>query len=158
MVSEEKMFRIQPTRNKNCLWWPCYLTDLHFTGDICIFYFLVFCHHLASVVSKLFTFESSPVKPPGQMNQNLVGSICGRSSIKIANKLSNLNRGPSIGASYQVLVHLAKRFRSRFFRNWPIINKNCSAAMFVNGSNDMSNLYSTYGRSSIEIAHFVLIS
>jgi hypothetical protein len=26
-VSEEKIFRNQPTRNKNFLWWPCLLTD-----------------------------------------------------------------------------------------------------------------------------------
>jgi hypothetical protein len=63
------------------------------------------------------------------MNRNLVGSIYGRSSIKIANyplwpcllmdpdKMSNLYRGPSIDASYQVSVHLAKRFqRRRFFK------------------------------------------
>jgi hypothetical protein len=29
-------------------------------------------------------------------------------------KMSNLYRGPSIDASYQVSVHLAKRFRRRF--------------------------------------------
>ena len=41
-------------------------------------------------------------------------------------EMSNLYRGPSIDASYQVLVHLAKRFqRRRFFRNRPIRNKNC---------------------------------
>jgi hypothetical protein len=35
-------------------------------------------------------------------------------------------RGPSIDASYQVAVYLAKRFqRRRFFRNQPIRNKNC---------------------------------
>jgi hypothetical protein len=35
-------------------------------------------------------------------------------------------RGPPIDASYQVSVHLAKRFqRRRFFRNHPIRNKNC---------------------------------
>jgi hypothetical protein len=40
--------------------------------------------------------------------------------------MSILFRGPSINASYQVLVHLAKRFqRRRFFRNQPIRNKNC---------------------------------
>jgi hypothetical protein len=39
--------------------------------------------------------------------------------------MSNLSRGPSIDASYQVLVHLAKRFQRRFFRNQPIRNKNC---------------------------------
>jgi hypothetical protein len=30
-------------------------------------------------------------------------------------EMSNLYRGPSIDASYQVLVHLAKRFQSRRF-------------------------------------------
>ena len=41
-------------------------------------------------------------------------------------KMSNLYRRPSIDATYQVSVHLAKRFQSRrFFRNRPISNKNC---------------------------------
>jgi hypothetical protein len=26
-VSEEKIFKNRPIRNKNCLWWPCLLTD-----------------------------------------------------------------------------------------------------------------------------------
>ena len=40
--------------------------------------------------------------------------------------MSNLYRGPSIDASYQVSVRLAKRFqRRRFFRNQPIRTKNC---------------------------------
>jgi hypothetical protein len=43
------------------------------------------------------------------MNRNLVGSIYGRFSIKIAHY-----RGPSIDASYQVADHLAKRFQRRF--------------------------------------------
>jgi hypothetical protein len=51
-------FRYRPIRNKNCLWWPCLLTD--------------------------------------------------------RDEMSNLHRGPSIDASYQVSVHLAKRFRRRF--------------------------------------------
>ena len=33
-------------------------------------------------------------------------------------------KGPSKDASYQVLIHLAKRFQRRFFRNQPIRNKN----------------------------------
>ena len=36
-----------------------------------------------------------------------------------------LNRGLSKDASYQILIHLAKRFQRRFFRNRPIRNKNC---------------------------------
>jgi hypothetical protein len=50
------------------------------------------------------------------MNRNLVGNIIGRSSIKVADLL-NLYRGPAIDASYQVSVHLAKRFqRGRFLK------------------------------------------
>ena len=40
-------------------------------------------------------------------------------------EISYLYRGPSIDASYQVSVHLAKRFQRRMFRNQPIRNKNC---------------------------------
>jgi hypothetical protein len=58
-VSEEKIFRNLPTRNKNCPWQLCLLKDL--------------------------------------------------------NEIITLNRGPSIDASYQVSVHLAKRFQRRRF-------------------------------------------
>jgi hypothetical protein len=36
----------------------------------------------------LISKKSPSLKPSGQMNQNLVGSICGRSSIKIAHFVS----------------------------------------------------------------------
>ena len=52
-------------------------------------------------------------------------------------KMSNLYRGPSIDASYQISVHLGKRFqRRRFFRNQPTNQKQewPVAAIFVNGS------------------------
>ena len=41
-------------------------------------------------------------------------------------EMSSLYKGLSIDASYQVSVHLAKRFqRRRYFGNWPTRNKNC---------------------------------
>ena len=40
-------------------------------------------------------------------------------------RMSYLYRGPSIDASYQVSVHLAKRFQRRRFKNQPVRNKNC---------------------------------
>ena len=52
-----RIFRNQPIRNKNCLWWPCLLTD--------------------------------------------------------RDEMSNLYRGPSIYASYQVSLHLAEGFPRR---------------------------------------------
>jgi hypothetical protein len=55
----KRFFRNQPIRNKNCLWWPCLLTD--------------------------------------------------------RDKMSNLYRGNAIDASYQISVHLAKRFQRRRF-------------------------------------------
>jgi hypothetical protein len=57
VVSEEKIFKNQPIRNKNRLWRPCLLMDRE--------------------------------------------------------KMSNFYRGPSIDASYQVAVHLAKGFQRR---------------------------------------------
>jgi hypothetical protein len=58
---QRRFFRNRPIRNKNCVWWPCLLTD--------------------------------------------------------RDEMSNLHRGHSIDASYQVSVHLAKRFqRTSFFK------------------------------------------
>jgi hypothetical protein len=50
--------------------------------------------------------------------------------------MSNLYRGPSIYASYQVLVHLAKRLQKRrfFFKSANQKQESPMAAMFVNGA------------------------
>ena len=58
--------------------------------------------------------------------------------------MSNLYRGPSIDASYQVSYHLAKRFqRKGCFRNRTIRNKNCLwRPCLLTDQNGMSNLYS----------------
>jgi hypothetical protein len=56
---------------KECSFHPDLLTNMAVTGNSCF--------RLADF------FKSSPPKPCGQMNRNLVGSIYGRSSIKIAN-------------------------------------------------------------------------
>jgi hypothetical protein len=58
------------------------------------------------------------------------------------NEMSNLYRGPSKDASYQVSVHLAKRLQRRFFRNQPIRNKNCLwRPCLITDRDEMSNLY-----------------
>ena len=68
--------------------------------------------------------------------QNIIWTNLGRGSLYILaftydclltdrEKMSNHYRETSIDASYQVSVHLAKRFYRRFFRNQPIRNKNC---------------------------------
>jgi hypothetical protein len=50
-------------------------------------------------------------------------------------EMSNLYRGPAIDASYQVSIHLAKRFqRKRFLKSANQKQELTMAAMFVNGS------------------------
>jgi hypothetical protein len=52
----------------------------------------------------------------------------------------HLYRGPSKDVSYQVSIHLAKRFQRSFFRNQPIGNKNCLWWPFLlTDRNEMSN-------------------
>ena len=54
----------------------------------------------------------------------------------------HLYRGPSIDASYQVLVHLAKWFLRKIFRHRPIRNKNCRwQPCLLIDRDKMSNLY-----------------
>jgi hypothetical protein len=57
--------------------------------------------------------------------------------------MSNLYRGPSKDAYYQVLIHLARQFqRRRFFRNQPIRNKNGMwRPCLLTDRNEISNLY-----------------
>ena len=57
--------------------------------------------------------------------------------------MSNLYRGHSINASYQVSCHLAKWLqRKTLFRNWPIRNKNCIwRPCLLTDQNEMSNPY-----------------
>jgi hypothetical protein len=94
------------------------------------------------------------LKPLGQKNQNLVG----RSSI-------NLYREPSIDAFYQISVHLGKQFQERRY-----IEIDQSETIIASGGHVCYGLISKkslkplgqknqnlVGRSSIKIAHFVLI-
>ena len=50
-----------------------------------------------------------------EINQSETRIVCGGRLLMDRDGMSNLYRGPSIDASYQVSVHLAKRFqRERF--------------------------------------------
>ena len=66
-------------------------------------------------------------------------------------EMSNLNRGPSIDASYQVFVHLAKRFQRRICKNRPIRNKNC---LFVN----RSGRNQAWGELHWNVMHYITIT
>jgi hypothetical protein len=63
-------------------------------------------------------------------------------SLSFHSVLRKLYTEPSIYASYQVSVHLAKQFqRRRFFKNRPFRNKNCLwAAIFKSPKQRLGNL------------------
>ena len=120
LAKQFQIFRNQPTRNKNCLWQQCLLTDwdeisnLYRGPSIDASYQVSL--HLAKRFQRRRFFK---------ICQSETRIVCGGHVCQwIETKMSNLYRGPSIDASYQISVHLRKRFQRRFFRNQPIKNKN----------------------------------
>jgi hypothetical protein len=107
-----RFFRNRPIRNKNCLWWPCLLMDrdklsnLHRGSAIDVSHQVSV--HLAKQFQRRRFFRNQPIR-----NKNFLLRPC---LLTDRDKMSILYRGPSIDASYQVSVHLAKWFqRRRFF-------------------------------------------
>ena len=59
-----------------------------------------YCHHLASVVCKLFTFQASSPKPLGQLEPNLAGMFLGWSSTSSETNWNPNCKGMIIGMSF----------------------------------------------------------
>jgi hypothetical protein len=87
---QRRFFRNRPIKNKNCMWWPCLLTD-------------------RDEMSNLHRGHSIDVSYQVSVVAMFVKNITDR------NEMSNLHRGHSIDASYQVSVHLTKPFQRRRF-------------------------------------------
>ena len=109
MFSEEKIFRNWPIRNNNCLWWPCLLTNRNEMSNLyrrpSVYVFYQVSVHLVKCFQRRRFLEI------GQSETRIAcgGHVC----LWIGNKMCNLYKGLFIDASYQVSVHLAKRFQRR---------------------------------------------
>ena len=106
-----EVFRNRPIRNKNCLWWPCLLMDYdemsnRYRGPS-IYASYQDLVHLAKRFQRRRFFRNQPIR-----NKNCLWRPC---LLTYHDKMSTLYRGPAIDASYQVSVHLAKRFQRRRF-------------------------------------------
>ena len=111
---------------KDCSFRPDPFTNMAATGYSCF--------SLADFL------DTSPLKPFGQMNRNLVGSIYGKSSVTIADFVSiRLQTWPP----QTILVS-----------DW-LINKKSSLKPL--GQMNWNLVGSIYGRSSVAIAHFISI-
>jgi hypothetical protein len=99
-------FRNRPIWNKNCLWWPCLLTDQNGMSNpyrgLSIDASYQVSVHLAKRFQRRRFFRNQPIR-----NKNYLWQPC---LLTDREEMSNLNRGPSIDDSYQDSVHLAKRF------------------------------------------------
>ena len=103
-----RFFRNQPIRNKNCLWRSCLLTDrdklskLYRTFHRC---FLPSFGPFGQTVSEEKNLKNQPIRNKNRLWRPYL--------VMDRDEMSNLFRGPSICASYQVSDHLAKRFQRR---------------------------------------------
>ena len=138
-VSDEKIFRNRPIRNKNCLQWPCLLTDRDEMSNLIrgpsINASFQVSVHLAKWFQRRRFFRNRPIR-----NKNCLWRPC---LLTDRDEMCNIHREHSIDASYQVAVHLAKWFqRRRFFLNRPFRNKNCMWwPCLLTDRNEMCNLY-----------------
>ena len=114
-------------RKKNCLWWPCLLTDQDemsnlYRGPSIDASYQVSVHS-AKWLQRRRLNKNQPIR-----NKNCLWGPC---LLTDQDEMSNLYRGPVIDAFYQDSVHLAIWFQRRsFFRNQEF----SVAAMFTNGS------------------------
>jgi hypothetical protein len=96
----KRIFRNRQTRNKNCLWWPCMFMDQNDASyKVSI--------HLAKQFQRIIFFRNQPTR-----NKNCLWRPC---LLTDRDEMSNLYKGPSIDASYQILVYLVKWFQRRRF-------------------------------------------
>ena len=101
-VSEEKISKNRPIRNKNCLWRPCLLMDRDEMNNLYRGPSIDASHQVSIHLDKLFQrrfFRNQPIR-----NKNCLWWPC---LLTDRDAMSILYRGPSIDASYQVSVHLA---------------------------------------------------
>ena len=103
-----RLFRNRPIRNKNCMWWPCLLTDrdemsnLQRTFHRC---FLPSFGSFGQAVSEEKIKTNQPIR-----NKNCLWRPC---LLMDRGEMSNIYRGSSIYAAYEVSVHLAEGFQRR---------------------------------------------
>jgi hypothetical protein len=119
----EDFFRNQPIRNKNGLCRPWLLTDRDEMSNL---------------------YRGPTIDASYQVSVHLAKQFQRRRFLKICqletriacgshepwllmdwNKMSNLYKGPSIDASYQVSVHLAERFQRRRFKYEKLTDDRC---------------------------------
>ena len=108
LLTEEKNFRNQPIRNKNCLWWPSLLTDRDKMSDLYRGPSIDASYQVSVHLAKWFHRRRFKKSANQKQELPVVAYL-----LMDRDKMSNIYREPSIDASYQVSVHLAEGFQRR---------------------------------------------
>ena len=136
----EYFFRNQPIRNKNGLWWPCWLMDRNEMSNLyrkpskdAAYEDTV---HLAKRFQMKIIFRNPPIR-----NKNCLWRPC---LLTDQNEMRNFYRRPSIDASYQYASFGSfgqPVAEEKILKNRLIRNKNClwRPCLFMD-RNTMSNL------------------
>ena len=95
-----RFFGNRPIRYKNCMWWPCLLTDRDEMSNL----------HRGHSIDASYQVSEKILKNRSIRNKNCLWRPC---LLMYWDEMSNLYRRPSIDASYQVSVHLAEGFQRR---------------------------------------------
>jgi hypothetical protein len=146
------MFRTRPIRNKNCLWQPYLLMD---RDGMSILYrgppidsSYQDSVHLSNRFRRRRYFRNQPIRKKSRLWRPCL--------LTDRDWMSNLYRGPPIDGSYQVSVHLTKRFqRRRIKKNNPIRNKSrLRRPCLLTDRDEMCNIYR---RSAIDASYQVSV-
>ena len=109
----EKIFQNSTNQKQE---WPVAAMFVNGLQRTCHRCFLPSFGSFGQAVSEEKIFRNRPIR-----NKNYLWQPC---LLMNRDEMSNLYRGPSKDAPYQVSIYLAKWFQRRFFRNQPIRNKN----------------------------------
>jgi hypothetical protein len=106
----------QSIRNKNRLWRPCLFTDQDEISNLYRGPAIDASYHVSVHLAKRFQrrrfLKNRPIR-----NKKFLWRPC---LLMDRDKMSNLYRGPSIGASYQVSVHIAEGVSEEKIKMWKV--------------------------------------
>ena len=109
LFQNRRFLEIDQSEKKNCLWWPCLLMDQDKMSNLYREPSIDTSYHVSVHLAKRFQrrrfFRNQPIR-----NKNCLWRPC---LLMDRDEMCNRNRGLSIDTSYQVSVHLAKRFQRR---------------------------------------------
>ena len=141
---EVDFFRNRPMINKNCLWWPCLLTDRDKLSNLYRGTSIDPSYQVSVQFAKQFQKRKFLEIAQSETRIDCDGHVWYR----IGDEMSNVYREPSIDTSYQVSVHLAKGLQRRKIKCEKLTNEGrqvlANKKMLFKNSNSTRIVFTIY--------------